>query len=246
MFSVCCCWCLLSFFSQRKATGRSGNSCSSVNQLRKEGKAEWVKSSGLWSEMAGGQTFNHMEVSLPKTQRITIIATIITDVAQDGQTESRHLTMVISGKKPNFGRQDTRDTKTRHIHVTETMRHSTPSAPSTTLRPRWSLNSEHSVFNTLYISWRQTCTRRQNWNFGDKTQLILEKKNNSFGDNFSRNLWDFYFVGEKSFLVTISRGQNELPRVGETTQEVSTGQFAWMAHSFVLSTPQPTIITVLV
>ena len=140
--------------------------------------------------------------------------------------------MVISGKKPNFGRQDTRDTKSRHIHVTETMRHSTPSVPSTTLRPRWSLNSEHSVFNTLYISWRQ------NWDFGDKTQIILEKEKILLG-TISRGTfphWDFYFVGEKSFLVTISRGQNELPRVGETTQEVSTGQFAWMAHSFVVYT----------
>ena len=100
--------------------------------------------------------------------------------------------MVISGKKPNFGRQDTRDTKSRHIHVTETMRHSTPSAPSTTLRPRWSLNSEHSVFNTLYISWRQ------NWDFGDKTQFILEKEKILLG-TISRGTfphWDFYFVGE--------------------------------------------------
>ena len=138
--------------------------------------------------------------------------------------------MVISGKKPNFGRQDTRDTKTRHIHVTETMRHSTPSAPSTTLRPRWSLNSEHSVFNTLYISWRQ------NWDFGDKTQIILEKEKILWGQFLEELSRIGISILSESFLVTISRGQNELPRVGETTQEVSTGQFAWMAHSFVVYT----------
>ena len=83
--------------------------------------------------------------------------------------------------------------------------------------------------HTLYFLKTKLRFWRQNSNH-------LGERKNSFGDNFSRNLWDFYFVGEKSFLVTISRGQNELPRVGETTQEVSTGQFAWMAHSFVVYT----------